>query len=48
MTSLFEGEFSGAVYVSPLGRLYQADCLDVLPLLPSESVDLVVVREVDR
>ncbi len=41
MTSLFEGEFSGAVYVSPLGRLYQADCLDVLPLLPSESVDLV-------
>jgi site-specific DNA-methyltransferase (adenine-specific) len=41
MTSLLEGVPPGAVYESPLGRLYQADCLGVLPLLPGETVDLV-------
>ena len=41
MTSLFEGEPPGAVYMSEMGRLYQGDCLDVLPLLPSETADLV-------
>lgn len=40
-------EFPGfAVAVSPslstdLGRLYQADCMEILPQIPDESVDAV-------
>src|SRR5579871_5877033 len=29
------------IYETPLGRLYQADCLSLLPTLAAESVDLV-------
>ena len=38
---IVRGAPSRAVYESPLGRLYQADCLDVLRSLPGGTVDLV-------
>ncbi len=29
------------IYQTPLGHLYQADCLELLPMLPAESVDTI-------
>ena len=40
MTDLLHGQLE-AVYESSLGHLYQADCIDVLKLIPSETIDLV-------